>query len=29
MFMSFRGTHLHNAILPVIDPASLVAQVEE
>lgn len=29
MFMAFRGTHLHNAILPVIDPASLVAQVEE
>lgn len=29
LFMSFRGTHLHNAILPVIDPASLVVQEEE
>ncbi|MHC1705754.1 MAG: hypothetical protein AB9846_17770 [Tenuifilaceae bacterium] len=26
MFSQFRGTYLHNAILPIIDPKSFVAQ---
>ena len=26
MFMAFRGTHLHQAILPVIDPATIPMQ---
>lgn len=29
MFMSFKGTHLHNAILPIIDPKALNPQVND
>lgn len=29
MFSNFRGTYLHNAILPIIDPKSLVPNKQE